>query len=746
MSVRCILVLTVLSLWCASSRAQTGAKADSTQVTGLEEVSVVAVKQSSSLRGQPVAASIVTAPQLNHLNVVAIKGLSDVVPNFYIPDYGSRITSTIYVRGIGARIDQPSVGLNVDNVPVLNKNAYDFDLSDMVSVEMLRGPQSTLFGRNTMAGLINIQTLSPMSYQGWRLSVQTATNNPFRGSAGWYHRFGRNFGIAAIASFSASSGFYTNDYDSTKLDRERLFNFRLKAQWNPSRRLRISNAANIGMLRQGGYPYASVQTGKISYNDTCFYHRVTVSDGLTLGYTGDRLSLTSITSYQFISDNLTLDQDFLPLDYFTLMQKQHETGVTQDLVFKPVDDGGIYRWLFGAFAFHRHQNMTAPVTFKNQGISSLIEDHRNSSNPDYPIQWDSRSFVLNSNFRIPTWGLAAYHESRLDLDRWHFTAGVRLDYEHTTLKYHSDCSTGYTIMQTGGGGELTPMRHVPVDIDDRGERSRHFLTLLPKITALYDISADDNVYLNISKGYKSGGFNTQMFSDVLQQRLMGIMGVGASYDIDEVVGYKPEQSWNFEVGAHLDFLGGRLLLDGALFYIYCRDQQLTMFPDGTTTGRIMTNAGKTRSWGGEASLTVKPVEGMVLRANYGYTNATFIHFFDGHDNFSGNALPYVPRNTLFLQALYTFPNVTSWLSGLTFDINMKGTGRIYWNEANTLHQNMYFVTGISATFTGRRGDFQVWVRNLNSVSYDTFYFVSMGNEFLQRGRPREIGMTLRINI
>ena len=88
MSVRCILVLTVLSLWCASSRAQTGAKADSTQVTGLEEVSVVAVKQSSSLRGQPVAASIVTAPQLNHLNVVAIKGLSFVVPNFYIPEYG----------------------------------------------------------------------------------------------------------------------------------------------------------------------------------------------------------------------------------------------------------------------------------------------------------------------------------------------------------------------------------------------------------------------------------------------------------------------------------------------------------------------------------------------------------------------------------------------------------------------------------------------------------------------------------
>ena len=78
---------------------------------------------------------------------------------------------------------------------------------------------------------------------------------------------------------------------------------------------------------------------------------------------------------------------------------------------------------------------------------------------------------------------------------------------------------------------------------------------------------------------------------------MGIMGIGASYDIDRMVSYKPEYSWNFEIGSHLGFFKGRLVVDVSVFYIDCRDQQLTMFPDGTTTGRMMTNAGKTRSFG-----------------------------------------------------------------------------------------------------------------------------------------------------
>ena len=135
----------------------------------LQEISVTAIKQSEKLSEMPEASTVITGIEADRLNAVTIKSLSDVVPNFYIPDYGSRITSSIYVRGIGARMDQPSVGLNVDNVPFLNKDAYDFDIPDIASIEMLRGPQSALYGRNTMAGQINLTTLSPMRWQGWRI-------------------------------------------------------------------------------------------------------------------------------------------------------------------------------------------------------------------------------------------------------------------------------------------------------------------------------------------------------------------------------------------------------------------------------------------------------------------------------------------------------------------------------------------------------------------------------------------------
>ncbi len=110
----------------------------------LQEISVTSIKQPTKLFSLPEASTVIGRVEAERLNAMAIKSLSDVVPNFFIPDYGSRITSSIYVRGIGARMDQPSVGLNVDNVPFLNKDAYDLDIADIASVEMLRGPQTAL--------------------------------------------------------------------------------------------------------------------------------------------------------------------------------------------------------------------------------------------------------------------------------------------------------------------------------------------------------------------------------------------------------------------------------------------------------------------------------------------------------------------------------------------------------------------------------------------------------------------------
>lgn len=724
----------------------------------LPELNIVSIKQSSNLQNQPISSSSFGIETIQRDNIFDIKNLSDLAPNLYIPEYGSRITSTIYVRGIGARMDQPSVGLTIDNLPVLNKDAYDLDIPDIAEIEMLRGPQSSLYGRNTIGGLINIRTLSPINFQGLRLLGEGMINGSFRLQGGWYHRFKPNLGFSANVALNSLHADHKNLYNNSPVGVEKSGSLRTKFEWLPTSALSILNTLSASLLKQTGYAYQYIETHEINYNDTCFYKRFLVNDALTLNYNFSNFQATGIFSVQHIDDNMTLDQDFLPLSYFTLTQKKQETDFTAELLAQR-SGRHKYHWLGGLFAFYRHLNMQAPVTFKDSGIKNLIEYYRNNANPYYPIRWDSDNFLLNSDFTIPSFGVAIYHESRFEAGQWRFSAALRLDYEKIKMRYQSNTNTAYTIYYNPSGDldipfeNMEPYRNVPVVIDDDGHLHMHFLTLLPKASVLYEFeSGIGNVYATFGKGYKAGGYNTQMFSDVLQQRMMNIMGIGTRYDIDQIVKYKPEYSFNYEIGAHLDFKklsseqATDMKLDFSIFYIDCRDQQLTMFPEGNTTGRIMTNAGRTRSFGGEISVSWNPWSSLVFNGSYGYTNAKFLRFFDGKEDFRGKRLPYVPDNTLYLQCLYIFSNSTLKNNRIVIDMNLRGTGSIYWNESNSIKQPFYALLGAGFTFKAPKWEVEVWGRNLTCTKYNTFYFMSMGNEFLQKGNKINAGLIIRIII
>lgn len=756
-------ILPTLFLVVASTLETLGAEtqtefADTLSGKVLPELNIVALKQGGSLQNQAVSSTTVDASEIRLDNINDIKSLSDIVPNFYIPVYGSRITSTIYVRGIGARMDQPSVGLTVDNMPVLNKDAYDLDIPEISEIEMLRGPQSSLYGRNTMSGLINIRTLSPMNFQGLRLLGEGTVAGSLRIQGGWYHKFTPTMGFSANVALNSLHGDHKNFYNNSEVGTEKSGSARIKFEWLPTGSLSILNTFSTSLLRQAGYAYESAISHEINYNDTCFYKRFLINDVLTINYDFNTWEGSAVVSVQHINDNMTLDQDFLPLSYFTLTQKKQETDFTAELLAQR-SGRHAYHWLGGVFAFYRHLDMQAPVTFKETGIQQLIEYYRNTANPYYPIKWDSNTFPLNSDFGMPSFGVAAYHESRYEIGGWKFSAALRLDYERIRMHYKSSTNTSYTVYYNPSGDLATPFddmdifRVMPVDIDDDGRLHMHFLTLLPKVSALYEFSSGiGNVYATFGKGYKAGGYNTQMFSDVLQQRLMSMMGVGFKYSIEEIVKYKPEYSFNYEVGSHLDFGRisstdlARLSLDLSLFYIDCRDQQLTTFPEGSTTGRMMTNAGRTRSFGGEFSALWNPWSTLAFNVNWGYTNARFIKYFDGKEDFKGKRLPYAPQNTLFMQCMYTLSGGKLRHNSIVFDLNLRGTGDIYWNEANTLRQPFYALLGASVTFRAPKWEVQLWGRNLTNTRYDTFYFMSIGNEFLQRGNKASAGIVLRITI
>ena len=711
----------------------------------LQEVAVTAIKQSSRVKSLPTASTVIAGTEIERLKMVSAKNVSEVAPNVYMPEYGSRMTSSVYVRGIGARIDQPVVGLNVDNVPFLNKDNYDFDVVDIERIEVLRGPQSTLFGRNTMGGLINIYTLSPMKYQGLRVLGEYGSGNTMKAAVSYYDKLSERLAMSVSGYYTQTDGFFNNEYNGADCDTEQMGTLRWKTQWRAAENVNVENVAGVQVSRQEGYPYRSIDTDEINYNDTCFYRRTGVTDGLTVKWVQDDFTLSSISSFQYIDDNMTLDQDFLPLEYFTLTQKRKEWAVTQDVVAR--GKVGNYSWLGGLFGFYKKMDMDAPVTFKEYGIDQLIEAKRNEMNPTYPVEWDDETFVLGSNFKMPTWGVALYHQSELELGRWTITAGLRLDCEWARLDYRSHCNTSYTTHELLPTGELEPYKNHRVDIDDRGSIDRSFVELLPKLSVTYKLPTQNpsNVYASIAKGYKSGGFNTQMFSDVLQQRIMGLMGLSMRYDVDDVVGYDPEKSINYEIGAHIAAVDNRLNVDAAVFYIDCRDQQLTMFPDGTTTGRIMANAGKTRSYGFEMSAMYKFSDRLMMNASYGLTDARFVEFDNGKTDYSGYRIPYAPRNTMFAGASYSQPLQWGWADRLTLNVNCRGVGSIYWNEDNSVKQPFYATLGASLRLEDECYSVDLWGENLTDTSYKNFYFVSIGHGFYQQGKPARMGVTLRLN-
>ncbi|MDE6627997.1 MAG: TonB-dependent receptor, partial [Muribaculaceae bacterium] len=604
-----------------------------------------------------------------------------------------------------------------------------------------------LFGRNTMGGLINIHTLSPFSFQGVRLMAEYGSRNTYTASAGVYGRLSSRLASSLTLYAAGTDGFFRNSYNNSRVGKERQWSARWRAMWRPAEDVTVANTASVSHAAQAGYPYRSLAAGTIAYNDTCFYRRLTVTDGLTANARVGNVSLSGIASFQYIDDNMTLDQDFMPADLFTLTQKRREWAVTLDLVArgKPSEH---YRWLVGLFGFTRRADMSAPVRFFDSGIAQLIEQNANSNMPDYPIRWDSRELPLLSDFVIPTTGASAYHQSDLTLGNLSLTAGLRLDWENPRLRYNSASESSYTRFHRLPDGTLEVMnsRH-PVVISDAGRLSRDFLQLLPKLSASWTLPQEfGNVFASVTKGYKSGGYNTQMFSDVLQQRIKEKLGLAALYGIDEIVAYKPEKTWNYEVGAHLSLLSSRLKIDAALFWIDVRDQQLTTFPAGTVTGRVMTNAGRSRSRGAELSASYLFPCGFMARAAYGYTDARFLRYDGGTASYAGKRIPYAPANTLFLGAAYSRSLEGAVVDRISADVNLRGIGRIYWDEANSVAQPFYAL--LDASVRADRGNFsaELWADNITSTQYATFYFVSIGNAFLQQGNGFCCGITLRYSM
>ena len=704
---------------------------------------------------QPLSSATISRLDIENRQIVAPKDLSLTVPNYLHADYGSKMTSSIYIRGIGSRMEQPALGLYVDNIPILNKNNYDFDFFDIQHISILRGPQGTLYGRNTIGGIMDVHTLSPLSYQGTRLNVGTGNGNTWTTRISTYQKPTEKTAFSIALNHYSSNGFFTNSYNETAADKILSESLRSKVQIKLSPQWTIENVLSGNFVKQNGFAYSwydetSGKTMSINHNDLCAYNRFGLLNGLILKYSGNNVSFLSMTSYQYLSDEMTLDQDFLPASMFTLRQLQHENAVTQEFVVRSTKQEAAWQWISGAFGFYKQLNMDAPVLFKEDGIDELILANANAgihtALPNDSLLIKERQFPIESYFRLPVYGFSLYHQSRFKTGNWEFTGGIRADYEQTAIHYTNTADIHYRFT-------ATMLDYKPLQVEMSGEQSKMFFEILPKIAAMYKMKTG-NIYATIARGYKTGGFNTQLFSDILQNRmmqdLMADIGVyfvenNTSYTAKTAIAYKPEYSWNYEIGGHFELLNRNLTIDAALFYLDCRDQQLTIFPPGKTTGRLMSNAGKMRSVGGELSVNYR-YRSALFAGTYGHTDAKFIVYENESENFAGKHVPYAPVNTVSLNGEYQLNISRKWSDSLIFNTGWQGVGKIYWNESNTLSQAFYGLLNMNILLKKGNLTFGIWGKNLTGTEYNTFYFKSLGNSFVQRGKPLQAGISINLTI
>ncbi len=707
----------------------------------LNEVSVFSYKKTNHKKS-PLSQTLLSQTDIEKFQVNNIKNLNGIVPNFYVPDYGSAMSSAIYVRGLGSRGSGQTVSLYVDNMPYMNKSAFDFEFYDISQIEILKGSQGTLYGRNSLAGIINIYTLSPLHYQGTKVAIKAGNFGQYKVNLSTYQKPTNNFGYSISGFYNHIDGMYKNQFTKQFTDPKTSSGLRLRADWLPLDNMKLEYVGSVDKVKQGAFPYGlkDKKTGEIAspnFNDLSDYDRTTFNNNFLVKYGYSHFIFSANLSHQYFADEMNMDQDFTPANMFQIHQNQKGNMFNGEFIMK--DDVG---FLVGANIYYENLNTSVPVSFKKDAINFLF--NRNKKLSSMGIK------VLNDVFRIPalyknrTFGTSIFTQSTINnlfLQGFSLTYGFRFDAENMVLDYDTEASLDFDFK----GKKMTMSDNL------KGTAKQKHTQFTPKLALKYEYYPNNSLYLSASRGYKSGGFNITKISELMNQKLTNKMNPNApKIDVEKQSKYDPETAWDFELGANNLLFDYGLTTSLVLYYMDVRGLQLTQFlPSGT--GRILTNAGRVVSKGLETSLNYQITGNMKIGLSYGLSLAQFKNYKQVKKvkakfvevDYKGKYVPYAPQNSVGVNLQYHKCFINKFIDGFYANINYNGVGKIYWNEENSLSENYYQLVNTLVGVKKGNISLEFWAKNLFGENYNTFYFNSFGNDFLQKGKKREVGATLK---
>lgn len=675
----------------------------------LDPVLVTAEKRTENVQDVPVSVSAISEQQVEDAGIRSIQDVSRQVPNLYIANWGYRGNSFVFVRGIGAVNNDPAIGFYVDDVNYMDSRLFDTNLFDIERIEVLRGPQGTLYGRNSLSGVINIVTKKPDNQLHYGLE-QTVGNKGLYESTLFLRAplVQDKLFLGLSGTWDQLDGYNTNDYLGKEADEREGLNGRMQLRWLPTDDLDITASVDGERIDDGTYPLtdmtqAAMNPHHVAYDYEGSDKRDALGSSLRVAYNAPWFKLTSITGYRKYDDETKNDQDFTPYDLVTAQEYVDDYQLTQEFRLASHEDSGPLKWIGGFYPYKRHKDHRLDLNYKEGAVDMGLA----------PM-----ALTNTAHSDIDTAGYAVFGQATYTFfDKLDLTGGLRYEYEKNEMDYSSDNISG---------GQILP------DMSMNFDGSKHDDVLLPKAQIGYHWTPDFMTYAGITRGYRSGGFNTTFLSM-------------------EDLSFGPEYSWNYEVGFKSSWLNNRLNFNTSLFYIDLDDQQVTqVLPTANT---LIRNAGETRSMGFEVEGSAVIIEGLRLEASFGYTDAEYLSYSDavaGMD-YAGKHPPLAPEYTYNLAAQYSLPIVDSfdflhegdsllW----TTRAELQGIGDFYWNDSNTLKQEAYELVNLRTGLETDNYSLTFWVKNLFDEDYNCVAFAFAGSSAIaQVGAPRTFGLTFR---
>jgi iron complex outermembrane receptor protein len=670
----------------------------------LPTVIVTAQKEAEDVKTVPASVTAVTHDTIVNAGLQVVSDAGIFAPNTVFTEFTARKVSNARFRGIGSSPNNPAVTTYLDGVPQLNSNSSNVELLDVDQIEFVRGPQSPLFGRNTLGGIVNVTSTRPSTTE-WTGTVVA----PFGDFGAKEVRGGVSgpLGSAAAVSFAIGKqereGYTVNQVTGNDLDyRDGTF---AKAQLmvtpndNWQARVIYSHERN----RDGDYALGDLDairaTPFVVMRDFEGYtNRDINATTINVRGTGETLSITSTTGFVSWKTDDETDLDYTPLSLATRKNAEEDFQFTQEVrVASPenaprrLSDNMTLKWQSGLNYFNQNYDQLAVNTLSAFVLSPLVP---------FPVaQVSPEAAIDTSGFGLFGHGTISYSE-KIDL-----TFGLRFDYEQSDAALNS-----YFVPA------IAPAN--PVASDDS------FSDLSPQFAVAFRPTPDSSVYASASRGFKAGGFNAA-----------ALPGSEA---------YGEERAWHLEGGYKAMLASGRVSASAAVFSIEWNDLQLNV-PNPFVPGQFyISNVGGARSSGVEFDLTARPSSAIDLFASFGYTHARFADdTVAGGVAVADNKIPFTPDYTGVVGAQLSHAMTSAVTLYGRAEVVMYGA--FEYDEANTARQDAYSLANFRIGARGKWLFAETWIRN----AFDTMYvpiaipyqgFAPSG--FIgENGRPRTFGVS-----